>query len=101
MYSSLATSRLEPLRTSGAILKLLTSQAGCCPVCGTQLVVPPNAPDDLTGIVDRDATTHAARGLVCRRCHAGIAMFGADPSLLSRAADYLAKPMTAPQSEQS
>jgi hypothetical protein len=78
----------EPLRTKDAILSLLAAQDGRCPVCDEGLLVPPNAPDELTGVVDRDPRTDAVRALLCRRCHDAMALFGADPGLLGRAARY-------------
>jgi hypothetical protein len=80
---------VEPLRVPGPILTLLVEQAGRCAVCADQLVVPPNAADALTGVVDRDSATQAVRGLVCHRCHEGLARFRADPALIRRAAAYL------------
>ena len=80
---------VERLRPADALLTLLLEQAGRCAVCHTDLVVPPNVPDQLTGVVDRDASTQVVRGLLCHRCHEALALFGADPVLLQRAAGYL------------
>jgi hypothetical protein len=78
----------EPLRTKDAILSLLAAQDGRCPVCEEGLLVPPNAPDELTGVVERHPQTDAVRALLCRRCHDAMALFGADPRILGRAARY-------------
>lgn len=80
---------VEPLRIPAVLLGLLAEQAGRCAVCAEELVVAPNAPDELTGVIDRDSLTQAVRGLLCRRCHDGLTLFGADPALLRRAASYL------------
>ena len=80
---------VEPLRTPESILTLLAQQSGRCAVCADELVIRPNAADALTGVVDRDSATHAVRGLVCHRCHEGLTRFGANPTLLRQAADYL------------
>lgn len=80
---------LEPLRMPGAVLTLLTEQVGLCALCADELVTPPNAPDELTGIVDRDPHTATVRGLLCRRCHEGVSLFGGDPELVQRVLAYL------------
>lgn len=80
---------VEPLRTPDMLLDLLDKQAGRCAVCTERLVVAPNAPDGLTGVVDRDFLTETVRGLLCRRCHDGLILFSADPVLLQRAAGHL------------
>lgn len=80
---------VEPLRPPEALLVLLVEQQGRCAVCAGELVVPPNAADDLTGVVDRDARSQAVRGLLCHRCHEGLTLFGADAVRLQRAAAYL------------
>ena len=80
---------VEPLRTPSALLELLDRQAGRCAVCAEGLVVAPNAPDALTGVVDRDSLTEAVRGLLCHRCHEGLTLFGGNAELLRRAAGYL------------
>lgn len=77
------------MRARDDLLTLLDEQAGRCAVCADQLVVPPNVPDALTGVVDRDSVTLAVRGLLCRRCHEGLTLFGADLGLVRRAANYL------------
>jgi hypothetical protein len=81
--------RFEPLRQADALLALLSAQGGRCAVCGEDLVVPPNAADSLTGVVDCDSASDTVRGLLCRRCHTGLTLFGADSTLMQRAAAYL------------
>lgn len=83
--------RFEPLRQTGTLRALLREQAGHCALCAEDLVVPPNAVDSLTGVVDRDEETQAVRGLLCRRCDMGLRLFGADPALMQRAAAYLGR----------
>lgn len=87
--SAMRGDAVEPLRPADSLLTLLLEQAGRCALCHANLVVPPNAPDELTGVVDRDACTQVVRGLLCHRCHEALALFGADPILLQRAAGYL------------
>src|SRR3954447_14760409 len=41
----------DPLRTPSALLELLDRQAGRCTLCAEGLVVAPNAPDALTGVI--------------------------------------------------
>lgn len=85
----------DPLRLPGTLLRLLVDQGGRCAVCADDLVVPPNVPDDLTGVVDRDSLTQTVRGLLCHRCHHGLRLFEADPARLQRAAAYLDRPSRA------
>lgn len=79
----------DPLHTSAILLQLLADQEGGCAICAEELVVAPNAVDNLTGVVDHDDSTGAVRGLLCHRCHGGIARFGGDPARLRGAAAYL------------
>src|SRR4051794_37844481 len=79
----------DPLRTPSALLELLDRQAGRCTLCAEGLVVAPNAPDALTGVIDRDSLIEAVRGLLRHRCHGGLTLFGGNAELLRRAAGYL------------
>lgn len=86
---SATKSSREPLLTPAVIFELLGDQEGRCAICADQLVVAPNAVDNLTGVIDRDPATGAVRGLLCRRCHTGITSFDSDAARLHRARSYL------------
>lgn len=65
--------------------RLLETQGGVCAICQR---VPPQ------GIfaVDHDHATGEVRGLLCQsRCNRALGLFGDDPEVLVRAADYLAR----------
>ena len=74
---------------AATLMALLSDQGGRCAVCAHDLVVPPNAVDELTGVVDRDAESKVVRGLLCHQCHAALGLFGGNPTVLQRAAEYL------------
>jgi hypothetical protein len=64
---------------------ILTSQEGCCAICGT---------DTPTGkwkvfAVDHNHTTDQVRGLLCNECNRGMGLLRDNAELLRKAADYL------------
>jgi hypothetical protein len=59
---------------------LLARQGGACGICKQPAAKPL--------VVDRSRTTGRVRGLLCRRCKAGLVCFEEDPRLLTRAAAY-------------
>jgi hypothetical protein len=59
---------------------LLARQGGACGICKQ----PPAEPL----VVDRSRATGRVRGLLCRRCKAGLVCFEEDPRLLMRAAAH-------------
>lgn len=58
---------------------LLAEQGGGCAICGRV--------DDLA--IDHNHETAQVRGILCRRCNAGMGQLQDDPELLKRAAYYL------------
>lgn len=66
--------------------KLLSSQSGCCAICG----VPQ---DNLTQAlsVDHDHETGAIRGLLCSNCNIGLGLMRDNIGILMHAAEYLKK----------
>ncbi len=61
---------------------LLAIQGGTCAICR-------KLPDDEQLCVDHDHATRAIRGLLCRRCNSGIAVFGDSAKGVERALKYL------------
>jgi vacuolar-type H+-ATPase subunit E/Vma4 len=61
---------------------MVEAQSGKCAIC---LVTPPKG----AYAVDHCHETGAVRGLLCRKCNTGIAMFSDRPELLSAAIRYL------------
>ena len=59
---------------------LLARQGGACGIC--------KQPVAEALVVDRSRATGRVRGLLCRRCKAGLVCFEEDPRLLMRAAAY-------------
>ena len=59
---------------------LLARQGGACGICKQPVAEPL--------VVDRSRATGRVRGLLCRRCKAGLVCFEEDPRLLMRAAAY-------------
>lgn len=62
---------------------VLLAQEGLCAICGTE-------PVEERLNVDHCHQSGRFRGLLCRPCNWGLGNFRDDPSLLLRAADYLA-----------
>lgn len=60
---------------------MLSEQSGVCKICGQT--------DNRRLAVDHCHDTGRVRGLLCRHCNTAIGLFGDDPSLLRKAADYL------------
>ena len=64
---------------------LLEGQGGVCAICGL---------DCSTGqrmSVDHDHANGEVRGLLCRRCNAGLGNFNDDPALMRTAIGYLVR----------
>lgn len=59
---------------------LLARQGGACGICKQPVAEPL--------VVDRSRATGRVRGLLCRRCKAGLVCFEEDPRLLLRAIAY-------------
>lgn len=66
--------------TADEVRTLAKKQDGRCAICG----------EAEPGCVDHCHETGAVRGLLCRRCNAGLGQFRDDPALLARAIAYLA-----------
>lgn len=58
--------------------RLLESQGGLCPICGSPAQV-----------VDHCHTTGRVRGLLCQKCNRGLGHFIDNPVMLVRALEYL------------
>jgi hypothetical protein len=67
---------------------LLEKQGGKCGICAANITWP-KVPH-----VHHCHKTEKVRGLLCTRCNRAIGMFGDDPNLLQRAADYTRMPVT-------
>src|SRR5712692_8347486 len=67
---------------------LLEKQGGKCGICAADIKWPKVLH------VDHCHTTRKVRGLLCRRCNSAIGMFGDDPNLLQKAAEYARIPVT-------
>jgi hypothetical protein len=80
--------RRRTLRTYGLTAeewdKMLSTQGGRCPICGT------DDPGPRGFDVDHDHLTGANRGLLCSPCNRGLGQFGDDPARLQAAIEYLA-----------
>src|SRR5437016_1776154 len=63
--------------------EFLEKQDGKCPICGANITLFNVAQ------VDHSRMTGKVRGLLCRRCNSANGMYGDDPKLLQKAADYL------------
>ena len=68
--------------------RLCEAQGDRCAICRS----PETDGWDLA--VDHDHMTGKVRGLLCRRCNAGLGLLRDDEQLLRRAADYLASAMS-------
>lgn len=64
--------------------KLFESQSGKCKICGIH-----QSQLDVALAVDHNHETGKVRGLLCRKCNTGIAMFGDEAKILYLAGDYL------------
>lgn len=66
-------------------LAMREKQGDLCAIC--------RQPEKSKGIfnlsIDHNHKTGQVRGLLCKRCNTGIAMFGDDPTFLDRAKEYL------------
>ncbi len=63
---------------------LMASHNGRCAICRDEI-------DDRTATIDHDHHTGDIRGLLCRKCNAGLGMFRDDKALLNKALAYLVK----------
>lgn len=71
--------------TRAAYEGMLEAQKYLCAVCEKPL------PPGKGRAVDHCHATQQVRGVLCAKCNLGIGMFGDDPGVLKRAADYLSK----------
>jgi len=69
---------------------MLLAQNGACAVCKTNTAGGRGTESRLA--VDHDHATGRVRGLLCSMCNQGIGMFKDDPSLLTKAIEYLTTP---------
>jgi endogenous inhibitor of DNA gyrase (YacG/DUF329 family) len=69
--------------------ELLVAQLGRCAACDAPLEAGRGAIH-----VDHCHDSSVVRGLLCRRCNRGLGIFGDDPELLVRLADYLERNAT-------
>lgn len=69
---------------------LAAEQCGSCSICGR---VPCEDPDVSKTVqrlvVDHDHETGKIRGLICHKCNRALGLFGDDPSVVSKAAEYM------------
>jgi hypothetical protein len=91
-----AAARRDHLRTAYGLSlaereEMLLAQQGVCAICLTE----PAAH------VDHDHVTGAIRGLLCFRCNAALGQFGDNAVTLRRAADYLERTGTTPETPTS
>ena len=70
--------RLSPERFK----ELFNMQGGKCAICSKPFILP----KDLH--VHHCHQTNKVRGLLCNKCNRGMGMFGDDPDLLQKAAEY-------------
>lgn len=66
-------------------LRMYAEQEGRCAICSVPFENLPTRPH-----VDHDHETGRVRGLLCFNCNGGLGQFKDDPTLLVKAADYLA-----------
>jgi len=69
---------------------MLDKQDGACRICG----LTEKAHVEQYGCklaIDHDHKDGSVRGLLCSRCNRGLGLFGDDPTLLIRAADYISR----------
>lgn len=67
--------------------EMLREQGGVCGICGIELTFSPKA----TACVDHCHSTGAIRGILCRKCNAGIGALGDTASSVAKAVVYLQK----------
>ncbi len=69
---------------------MLTTQHGCCAICGGNETVISSWTKRLKRLaIDHDHDTGIVRGLLCGRCNQGLGYFKHDPKLLLAAVAYL------------
>jgi len=61
----------------------LEEQNGVCAICGT------DDPGKLDFCADHDHITGTKRGVLCRKCNAGLGQFNDNPELIAKAIEYL------------
>lgn len=61
----------------------LEEQNGVCAICGT------DDPGKLDFCADHDHETMQKRGVLCRKCNAGLGQFNDNPELIAKAIEYL------------
>lgn len=83
--------RIDKLRRRSGItlsldeyLELIEAQGGKCPICGVSF-----ADVGVKIVIDHDHGDNFVRGILCRRCNAGLGLLGDDLETVIRAAEYL------------
>jgi hypothetical protein len=61
----------------------LEEQGGVCAICGT------DNPGKLDFCADHDHATQTKRGVLCRKCNAGLGHFNDNPETIAKAIEYL------------
>jgi hypothetical protein len=69
---------------------MVIAQGGVCAICKNNTAGGRGTGSRLA--VDHNHTTGVVRGLLCSMCNQGIGMFKDDPTLLSKAIEYLTTP---------
>jgi hypothetical protein len=62
----------------------LAEQGGVCAICGT------DNPGKLDFCADHDHANGTKRGVLCRKCNAGLGHFQDNPEIIAKAIEYLA-----------
>lgn len=66
-------------------LRLWEDQDERCLICGKSFIEPSEA------CIDHDHETDEIRGLLCRKCNAGLGLFNDDHKIIMKAMEYLLK----------
>ena len=69
--------------TSEDFKSKLEEQGGVCAICGT------DNPGKLDFCADHDHATGTKRGVLCRKCNAGLGHFNDNPEVIAKAIEYL------------
>jgi Autographiviridae endonuclease VII len=69
---------------------VLQRQRDACAICGREVVVAPAGRGARnSACIDHNHSTGKVRGILCQSCNTAIGLFGDDPAVLFRAAQYL------------
>lgn len=71
--------------------ELLDNQGGCCAVCGQSVSFGRDTPRREQACIDHCHNSGDVRGILCSKCNSGLGMLNDDPSILSKAIEYLTK----------